>query len=507
MAKVIPRKIAIAPIYSKYSSYPSHGLTPQRLAAIFKEADEGEVGRQMELFEEMEEHDPHLYSQLQTRKNAVTGLDWEIIPFSDNKKDKAVAEFIREQIRGIRNIEDIFLDLLDAIGKGISVSEISWKYDNGHTAVDKIEHVPPKLLRWDLEDNMRLVVEGEPLGITLPANKFIVHKYKAKSGHPSRAGILRVCAWMYLFKNYTIKDWSAFIEVFGLPLRLGKYATGASDDDKEALWQALVKMGTDAAGMVPEGTSIEFISTDAGKGASNGIYETMARYCDEQVSKAVLGQTLTADTGRYGSLAQSKTHNDVRHDLTLADCKALSATLRGDLIYPLVLFNFGPQAAARLPQIVFDCELPEDLKALVEILKSLVGIGVPIPLPYIYKKFSIPEPDAKEAVAKPFPSFPQSAYTLANKAESMPSQAYYQQKADAITETAMNKGFGLFEDILAPVFALMEQCGSLEELRDKLNDNDVAQWLLKACTQDAFTELLAGSMLAADLVGRAKADG
>ena len=34
-----------------------------------------------------------------------------------------------------------------------------------------------------------------------PGNKFVVHKYKAKSGHASRAGIMRVVSWMYLFKN------------------------------------------------------------------------------------------------------------------------------------------------------------------------------------------------------------------------------------------------------------------------------------------------------------------
>ncbi|CAH8712517.1 DUF935 domain-containing protein, partial [Paenibacillus melissococcoides] len=38
-----------------------------RLAQIFREADAGDVLRQMELFEEMEEKDPHLFSQLQTR--------------------------------------------------------------------------------------------------------------------------------------------------------------------------------------------------------------------------------------------------------------------------------------------------------------------------------------------------------------------------------------------------------------------------------------------------------
>ena len=143
---------------------------------------------------------------------------------------------------------------------------------------------------------------------------------------------------MYLFKNYTLKDWVAFCEVYGMPLRLGKYQPGASEDDKRALMQALAQIGADAAGIFPDGTTIEFVNTE--KASSTDLYERLARYCDEQVSKAILGQTLTSDSGG-GSYAQSKTHNDVRHDLTVADCKALAATLRRDLIRPLVLFNFG----------------------------------------------------------------------------------------------------------------------------------------------------------------------
>ena len=64
------REIAVTTIRDRWSNYPSGGLTPQTLAAIFREADMGDVARQAELFEEMEEKDTHLFSELQTRKNA-----------------------------------------------------------------------------------------------------------------------------------------------------------------------------------------------------------------------------------------------------------------------------------------------------------------------------------------------------------------------------------------------------------------------------------------------------
>lgn len=51
------REVAVAQVSDKYSEYPSNGLTPVKLAEILREADAGDVLRQMELFEEMEEKD------------------------------------------------------------------------------------------------------------------------------------------------------------------------------------------------------------------------------------------------------------------------------------------------------------------------------------------------------------------------------------------------------------------------------------------------------------------
>ena len=55
-----------------------------------------------------------------------------------------------------------------------------------------------------------------------PPWKVIYHRYKARSGHATRAGVLRVVGWMYLLKNFALKDWAAFNEVFGMPLAAGE---------------------------------------------------------------------------------------------------------------------------------------------------------------------------------------------------------------------------------------------------------------------------------------------
>ena len=509
------REVAVSQVTDKYSEYPSDGLTPVRLAEIFKEADAGDVLRQAELFEEMEEKDPHLFSQLQTRKNAVTGLDYEVIPFNtDDPRDKEIAKFVEAQIGGIEGFEEVMLDLLDAIGKGFAVSEIMWSYDEGHVVVGDIRSRHQKRFFWDsVDDSFKVRTQEAPEGILLPKNKFIVHKYKARSGHPSRAGVLRVVSWMYLFKNYTLKDWVAFCEVFGMPLRLGKYQPGASEEDKRALMHALVAIGADAAGIFPDGTTIEFVNTE--KTSSTDLYERLARYCDEQISKAVLGQTLTSDSGG-GSYAQSKTHNEVRHDLTVADCKALAATLRRDLIRPLCIFNFGEDK--RIPYLRFDCEEGEDLVQTANIVGTLIEkTGLSVPTSYLYKKFSIPKPEAGEEIAKPpsaagagspllpFTATAQSA-PIALKAGDGAGHGT-QERVDQLAAAATRKSAGAFKKAFGPVLKIIEKAESLEELRDMMEDEKTVASLFGEMDISDVEELLQKVMLYADLEGRALEDG
>lgn len=500
--------VAVGDIYDKYSTHPSNGLTPRRLAQIFREAEEGDVMRQMELFEEMEEKDPHLFAQLQTRKLAVTGLDWTIQPAGKSEFDKQVADFVEDQLKQIPKLQEVMLDILDAIGKGISVSEIEWDVDaSGHNVITGIEWVHPKKLFWDYEtDEMKICTREFPEGISLPENKFIVYRYKAKSGHPSRAGILRILAWMYLFKNYTLKDWVAFCEVYGMPLRLGKYNQAASEDDKAMLAEAIINLGTDAAGIIPDTAQIEFIESN--KVSSAEIYERLSRYCDEQISKAILGQTLTSDSGG-GSYAQGKVHAEVRHDLTLADAGSLDETIRECIIRPLVLFNFGPDVAC--PIIQHDCKDPEDLKDTVEIYKTLVcEMGLPIPEQHVYKKFSIPKPEDGEAVLDPFRGRqngslmsaklkqPLSIVTGKDGGETVEPQ----QPVDAIAEQAVSYSADLFPKLFQPVLDLVADTDDLKELKKRLSDPEELEKLYDRMGNSEFEDLIAQAVYMAELIGR-----
>lgn len=494
--------VAVADTNDKYSQYPSNGLTPRRLAAIFREADAGDIRRQMELFEEMEEKDAHLFAQMQTRKLSVTGLDWKIQPFSEEEQDKRIAEFIQAQLERFENMDEILMDLLDAIGKGISIMEILWDVDkNGFNVIEDILPVHSKKLFWEpIADELKLSTKDYPAGISLPRNKFVIHKYKAKSGHPSRAGVLRIVSWMYLFKNYDLKDWVAFCEVFGMPLRLGKYTQASSEDDKAKLMEAIIQIGSDAAGIIPDSTTIEFIESN--KQSSVDIYEQLARYCDEQISKAVLGQTLSSDSGG-GSYAQGKVHNEVRHDLTVADAKALAATIRRDIIGPLVEYNFGQEA--NLPFFQFDTEEPEDQKEASEVLLTLArDLRLPVSAAYVYKKFNIPKPETGEELL-PL----QSGSTMGTEEERQlkslkdEKEPEAQEALDRMAELSRQKAGEIFEEMLKPILNIIDKSDNLETLKKELSEKENLKKLLSDMDSREFEDLLQQEIYMATLIGRA----
>lgn len=487
-------------IFDKYSSYPSNGLTPERLARIFKEADIGNVYRQMELFEEMEEKDPHLYSVLQTRKNSVVGTNFDILPFSDEPRDKEIADFVADCINNIESIEDIFMDLLDAIGKGFAIAEIMWDFDGSHVIVKDILWRHQKKFFYDENDIMKVMTEENPQGIELPLNKFIIHKYKAKSGHPTRAGVLRVCAWMYLFKNYDIKDWVAFTEVYGMPLRLGKYGPNTSEEDKNALMQALIQLGSDAAGIISDTTSIEF--QEANKSSSQNIYEALANFCNAEISKAILGQTLTTEVGSSGSFAASKTHEGVRQDLKEADCKSLAQTLLRDLIAPLCYFNFGE--TQRLPWIKFHYEEVQDLKELADTYSILIkDIRLPVSTEHVYETFGIPKPEEGQELIKPDVPTPavtsQAMKDEVKLLELKNSESdKFQEGIDSLADNAIKASIPIIKKLYEPITKVMNEVSSLEELRDKL-----PEVYSKMDTQE-LEDLVSRVMFVADLTGRMK---
>ncbi len=350
------------------------GLTPARIASLIRQADDGDPRGQAQLLHEMEDRDTHLVSVLGVRKRAAANLPILVDAASDDLIDRAVQHFVRTSLSGIEGWTQGLVDLLDAVSKGYSAAEIDWAVRDGVIAPRRLMHRPAHWLRPDQDapDEWRVMTDREPTtGERLWPQRWIVHVSRAKSGSPSQAGLGRTLAWWYLYKSYAIKDWATYAEKYGSPLRLGKYPEGADDADIRALEEAIEQLGVDAYAVMPAAMTAEFVS-DAGARTGADVYERLATFSNREISKAVLGQTLTTEESARGTQGLGSVHNDVRGDLRDSDAGELADTLRRDLVTPLVRLNWGEHA--RIPGIRFAIDPPADVEAEVRVQSARASV-------------------------------------------------------------------------------------------------------------------------------------
>lgn len=402
---------------TRWRTYPNRNLTPSRLSDILREGDEtGYLILQGELFQEMEERDGKLFQLMQDRKLAGVGLDWTVEPADPSAEAKRLADAFREVWLEMSRVE-VMLDLLDALGQGVSMVGMAWQRDGlGTWWPAQTEQIEARFLRWDYDQKRFLVrTQAEPMGYAPRFGEVMEHRYKARSGVPTRAGLLRTACWWYLFKHYSVKDWVVYAEVYGQPYRLGKYDPSTGKDERDALERAVVGLGTDAAGVISKDTEIEIIEV-AQRGGPD-VYERLVELANREMTLAILGQTLTSGEGQNGTQALGRVHQKTRLDLLEADVNALEITLRRDLIRPFIAFNFGTDKLALAPKLKGVVEESEDLVAKANVLDVLQQMGLPIPLGWVQEEFGVPAAQPKDVllVRPAAPAIPQLPSRMANE--------------------------------------------------------------------------------------------
>lgn len=457
----------IGGLRSPMAGYPADGLNPVRLAAILRAADQGDPRSYFELAEQIEERDPHYVGVLATRKRSVAQVDASVISASEDARDVAMADMIREWLDRDELADETF-DILDAIGKGDSFTEILWDTSAGQWRPARLEWRDPRWFEYDRRDGRTPLLRGGATGasqsVPLEPFKFIRHTVKAKSGLPVRSGIARIAAWGWMFKAFTQRDWAIFAQTYGQPVRIGRFDSNASAEDRSTLFRAVANIAGDCAAIVPKGMEIEFIESK-NVGAGSDLYEKRSDWLDRQISKAVLGQTTTTDAVSGGH-AVAQEHRQVQEDIETADCKALAATLNRDLVRPWIDLEFGPQR--HYPRIRITRPKTEDLARLAAALGVLVPLGLRVSAGEVRDKFALSEPAAGDELFQAraaAPALPAAEPTVPALQSRRPAAAPASPAAQ-ITDRLAAGTEGDMRGWLRQLSQMMGAASSMAELRE-----------------------------------------
>jgi Protein of unknown function (DUF935)/ADP-ribosyltransferase exoenzyme len=228
-----------------------------------------------------------------------------------------------------------------------------------------------------------------------------------------------------------VRWWLRFLELFASPARKGTYPSGATNAEKDVLWEALANFGQDDRMMIPEGLDIDFLES-----ARNGSvdYKAMCDQMDAAISKVLLSQTMTTDNG--SSRSQATVHQDVADSVIESDADLICDSFNNTVARWLTDWNF-PGAA--YPKVWRRLESEPDLVALANRDKVLVDMGFPPTPEYIENTygdgFEQPEPEVPPLSATQLPSF-----------ISLLSQAKQQGWGGDATHAAIKIAFPLIPD-------------------------------------------------------------
>ena len=144
-------------------------------------------------------------------------------------------------------------------------------------------------------------------------------------------GILNILTPQIIAKRNAMAYWDQFAEVFGMPVRIWK-TTSRNEGEISKVYNMLVKMGAASFGVFPEGTEIEIV--ESSKGDAFNVYDRRIERANTEISKAILGQTMTMDNG--SSKSQALVHENVTEDIMWSDSDYLLDVINDDLI-PLMI--------------------------------------------------------------------------------------------------------------------------------------------------------------------------
>lgn len=476
-------------LYRQFADHPSSGLTPGKLATLMRDAEQGDLKAQCELAEDMEEKDAHIQSEIGKRKMALQGIDWNIKPPRNaTKAEQRDCDMLQEVLEDAVWLEDAIFDLSDATLKSFSCSELDWEYGSGVHYITNANHREQSWFKTapDNRNELRLQ-DGSYEGAALAPFGWITHTAKAKSGYLSRRGLVRTLAWPFLFKNYSVRDLAEFLEIYGLPIRLGKYPDGATEKEKMTLMRAVMSIGHNAGGIVPKGMEIDF--QNAADGQSDP-FMAMINWCEKSQSKAILGGTLTSQAdGKTSTNALGNVHNEVRQEIRDFDLIRMAVTLTRDVVYPMYALNCPSYSHPRRhPKFEFDITEPEDIKAMSESLPGLVGLGMRIPLQWAHEKAQIPIAKEGEATLGQQDAPTQSEVALSAK---VPTQ----DNVDLQVERLQYEASPEFAKLMMPVQEMIMNATSLTALRDDLLT------LAGQVSIDELADIMSDAMVAAQMAG------
>ena len=192
----------------------------------------------------------------------------------------------------------------------------------------EVELVPRMYVKPEFNYVVSSVEDMPPNGIDyleLPYSNWCI-----SVGKKHDLGLLLKITPLVIWKKNAMGAWAEYIEKFGSPVRIGK--TDSTDEKSVNEMQGMLQnMGVAAWGLFKTDDIIEFV--EANNSDAFQVFNQMIERCNSEISKLILGQTMTTDNG--SSRSQAEVHERILEQFGEVD-KQFIYTVNNTQLLPLM---------------------------------------------------------------------------------------------------------------------------------------------------------------------------
>ena len=381
-------------------------MTADRVLAIIAQAENGDTRQLFTLYRDLFSADTHIISEFGKRKAAILGDVASVTPYDKKAEDDHGTKDACAALVDTEPFNTMMTWLLNATLYPVSVVEKVYRPTADGYTLHKVVPVPFQLLDYS-SGVLRIYdtdADGRPLNTSHEPDpvRYIVHRGHTLPTPDQWGGPMRAVLFWWMLRTMSRQWWANFIERFGIPFMKGRY----SDPEGRAVLTRAFQLAVRLGGIVlSKNTEAEFMQ--AATGDTTQSHERMISFCNDEISKLIVGQVLSAQAKSTGELGGGTAglQGQVRDDLRLMDAKLLGITLRTQLFQQFCEINALP---GRPPIITFGSVSPAEMKAIVDVLDGLSRAGLE------------PDDDALDTLSERLgiglrrkisaPTFPMSAY-------------------------------------------------------------------------------------------------
>jgi phage gp29-like protein len=422
------RSVSSSPQSDYFWQLPSK-VPPKQIVNILRQTAAGSLIYQHQLNRLMEESWPLFKKCLLELKLAIASAKYTVhahcapgkkpTPSAQDKADLVTralnAGFQPDRFADEDGVNGMIFDLCEAIPMGVSIVEMLWNEDaidpNGQneSLVRATGWVNPINITFTPDGRIgvspgaaegRMGFGGTVNGVLNNPDKFLVAKFKSKSGTCLTAGLMRSLADIWTLVVYG-RDFARLgMQKYGNPFLDIAYDSGITDQGMIRRFEELAALAA-ANGYCAHPNNSEIKITQGHPMGADNAQIAMMKLADEACQLLLLGQTLTSSVGSSGgNRALGEVHNDVRTERIEEHAKWIARILTEQFADSILRVNYGRSYAKNPERPTIEPDLTRPLSA-VEQGQYLVAVSnskVPVLAEPTYKRAGLEMPQPGDTV-------------------------------------------------------------------------------------------------------------